>query len=104
MTELDFTIDTLGAGRHVSPMRAARFVAPGDEVLYHGGLAAIQPYLDHGERPPAFELAGPRRELFFQPGTDLRAGIVTCGGPSSGSLGTAAPAGSSGSGTTWRCL
>lgn len=25
-------------------------------------------------------MAGPRRALFFQPGADLRAGIVTCGG------------------------
>ena len=80
MTDLDFTIATLGEGRYASPMRASQFVAAGDEVLYHGNLAAIQPYLARGERPHAFELAGPRRELFFQPGTDLRAGIVTCGG------------------------
>ncbi len=80
MTDLDFTIDALGEGRYSSPMRASQFVAPGDEVLYHGNLAAIQPYLARSERPPAFELAGPRRDLFFQPGTDLRAGIVTCGG------------------------
>ncbi len=80
MTDLDFTIATLGEGRYASPMRASQFVAAGDEVLYHGNLAAIQPYLARGERPPAFELAGPRRDLFFQPGTDLRAGIVTCGG------------------------
>jgi len=80
MTDLDFTIDRLGEARYASPMRARQFVAEGSEVLYHGSLAAIQPYLDRGERPPAFELAGPRRALFFQPGTDLRAGIVTCGG------------------------
>ena len=80
MTDLDFTIDTLGAPRFTSPMHALRFAAADDEVLYHGSLAAIQPLLDRGERPPAFELAGPRRDLFFQPGTDLRAGIVTCGG------------------------
>jgi len=80
MTKLDFTIDTLGPARYASPMAAMRFMAPGEEVLYHGSLAALQPYLEAGTRPPAFELAGPRRELFFQPGTDLRAGIVTCGG------------------------
>lgn len=80
MSNLDFRIEQLGAGRFISPMRSVSFVAPGEDVLYAGSMAAIEPYLDRGERPPAFELAGPRQQLFFKPGTDLRAGIVTCGG------------------------
>ena len=34
MTDLDFTIDTLGAPRFTSPMHALRFAAADDEVLY----------------------------------------------------------------------
>jgi 6-phosphofructokinase 1 len=76
---LDFGIMRLGDPHQPSPMRSVQFVADGEKVLYHGDLAEIRTYLDRGEEPPCFEKAGPREQLFFNP-TDLRCGIVTCGG------------------------
>jgi len=46
-----------------------------------GGRVLIDPVTRPGDegQHPAFELAGPRREIFFDP-SKVRAGIVTCGG------------------------
>jgi 6-phosphofructokinase 1 len=77
--ELDFRIERLGEPRNLSPMRSVQFVADSEQVLYHGDLADIRSFLAQGEDPPFFEKAGPREQLFFDP-TDLRCGIVTCGG------------------------
>jgi 6-phosphofructokinase 1 len=65
-------ITSLGEARHPSPL--SRFVSDDMSVPEHiiRGLPAPQP-------EGAFELAGPRAKLFFDP-TRTRAGIVTCGG------------------------
>jgi 6-phosphofructokinase 1 len=55
------------------------FVDEDDHVLYHNNLRIIQKYLDAGETPPFFEKAGPRENIYFNP-SELRCGIVTCGG------------------------
>jgi 6-phosphofructokinase 1 len=39
----------------------------------------LEPFLEAGQIPPSFELAGSRSQLFFDP-TVLTCGIVTCGG------------------------
>jgi 6-phosphofructokinase 1 len=75
----DFRVKRLGECAHASPMHGVRFVADGEHVLLDSSLDALRPYLDAGETPPAFETAGPRESLFFDPGR-AAAGIVTCGG------------------------
>src|SRR5512139_1291675 len=75
----DFEIQRLGECRIPSPMPAAQFVSDDERVLYHVTLGEIQRYLDSGQQPPAFEMAGPRQQIFFDP-SKLKCGIVTCGG------------------------
>jgi 6-phosphofructokinase 1 len=48
-------------------------------VLAFSRLDALRPYLEAGQELPTFEVAGPRRRIFFDP-TRVTAGIVTCGG------------------------
>jgi 6-phosphofructokinase 1 len=75
----DFHIQTLGECRIPSPMQAVFFVGEAERVLYHGTLADIQVCLDSHLQPPAFEMAGPREKIFFDP-SKLKCGVVTCGG------------------------
>ncbi len=79
LSAADFAVARLGAGTVASPMRGVRFVGDDEHVLYDANLAALRPYLDAGAAPPAFELAGPRPRLVFDPAVTA-AGIVTCGG------------------------
>jgi 6-phosphofructokinase 1 len=55
------------------------FIDEDDHVLYDINLRIIQRYLNAGQTPPFFEKAGPREKIYFNP-SDLRCGIVTCGG------------------------
>jgi 6-phosphofructokinase 1 len=59
-------------------MSGVRFVGE-EHVLYDSDLNAIRRYLDAGNEPPRFEVAGPRKKIFFDP-SKLACGIVTCGG------------------------
>ncbi|MBO1436793.1 ATP-dependent 6-phosphofructokinase [Meiothermus sp. CFH 77666] len=68
-------IPILGPARFQSPLQNQRdvFVEDNSRVL----LASM---LDELQNPPAtFELAGPRRQIFFNP-AEIACGIVTCGG------------------------
>jgi 6-phosphofructokinase 1 len=75
----EFAVSRLGECELASPMQGVRFVADGEHVLYESSLAALRPYLDAGDAPPAFEMSGPRERLLFDPARAV-AGIVTCGG------------------------
>jgi len=75
----DFIIPRLGDCAIPSPMRGVRFTGDGEHVLFHGDLGKIRQYLAAGSEPPAFELAGPREKIFFDP-AELACGMVTCGG------------------------
>ncbi len=75
----DFEIQTLGECPIPSPMQTPQFVGDEERILYHAALSDIQEYLGSGEQPPSFEMAGPRRQIFFDP-SKLKCGIVTCGG------------------------
>ena len=75
----DFEIQSLGECRILSPMTAANFVEDEERALYHGTVAGIKEFINSGQQPPAFEMAGPRKRIFFDP-SDLKCGIVTCGG------------------------
>lgn len=74
-------VATLGPCRFPSPLqeRQERFVDDTHRVLVFAHTAALHPLLEAGQELPAFELAGPRAEIFFAPDT-LTCGLVTCGG------------------------
>ena len=78
-SNLDFEVARLGECRIPSPMSGVHFVDTDEAVLYHSNLRPIKACLDAGNKPPSFEIAGPRRQIYFDP-SKLKAGIVTCGG------------------------
>ena len=55
------------------------FVDDSQSVLVDIHPEEIEAYLQKGERPPTFELAGPRKNIYFDP-SKLRCALVTCGG------------------------
>ncbi|WP_432798462.1 ATP-dependent 6-phosphofructokinase [Poriferisphaera sp. WC338] len=83
-----FIVQTLGECRFDSPisdwlLKRAAF-KPGigvhDRMLFHDHLSTITEYASlELDQIPSFEVAGPRRKLYFDP-AQTRAGIVTCGG------------------------
>jgi 6-phosphofructokinase 1 len=88
MAELaDLHITRLGEPRYESPLSAfvqdrrtnEHYVAEDDRVLYHDTVSDLVGRVGAAGVWPSFEPGGPRRELFFAPGT-TKVGIVTCGG------------------------
>lgn len=83
----DFSIRRLGEPQLKSPMTLshvmddliANFVGDRERILYDDSLEAIRNYFDAGMEPPAFEAAGPRDRIYFNP-KSVTAAIVTCGG------------------------
>lgn len=77
----DLVVQTLGACRIPSPLqcRGWPFVDESRRILVCSDLRELRMVLESGRQPPAFEPAGPRSEIYFEPGT-LTCGIVTCGG------------------------
>jgi hypothetical protein len=47
--------------------RGQRFIDETSRVLVSADTRELQPFLETGRMPPAFELAGPRAQLFFEP-------------------------------------
>jgi 6-phosphofructokinase 1 len=75
----DFDIDVLGECHIASPLHTTRFVDTSKRLLFRTDIDELRERFRAGIDPPAFELAGPRRRIYFDPAT-LRCGIVTCGG------------------------
>jgi 6-phosphofructokinase 1 len=81
----DLGIDILGECIHPSPLEhrldqsTIHYVGKADRVLLRDRLSQVLEHHDDLEHAPAFELAGPRHAIFFDPAR-LRCGIVTCGG------------------------
>ncbi len=90
-TEEDLKVDTLGPAAIPSPLelstimgdRIANFVADSETVLYSLDRKWTAERLQRGEWLPAFEKAGPREKIYFEPAKS-RAAVVTCGGLSPG--------------------
>jgi 6-phosphofructokinase 1 len=83
---IDTTIPTLGPPKVPSPIKRGEkgelkrsFVNDTDKVVMDVDLNNITEIIQKGQRLPAFELAGPREKLYFDP-SKLRCGLVTCGG------------------------
>ena len=85
VTAEDVAIKDLGKCLLPSPVAAhlgagaMHFVGEADKVLVNDCLSDLGAHAGRLGALPAFELAGPRNKIFFDPRT-LRAGIVTCGG------------------------
>ena len=80
--KVDTKIDSVGEAKIDSPLietQNENFVTENDRVLVKIALKAIKDAIAKGEEPESFELAGPRRKIYFDP-TKLRCAIVTCGG------------------------
>lgn len=76
-----FDIPVLGAPRRTNPIALRgdiRFVSDDERLLYDPHFSASEGCPSQAE-PVGFEVAGPRREIFFDP-EHTRAAIVTCGG------------------------
>ena len=74
-------VSTLGPCGFRSPLheRQEHFVDDNHRVLVSADTVELQAFLETGQEPPAFEVAGPRAGIFFAP-ENLTCGIVTCGG------------------------
>jgi 6-phosphofructokinase 1 len=77
--DLDLTIERLGACRIPSPVSVGHFTQDNENVLFQVTLPDIETCLAAGKKPSAFEQAGPREKIYFDP-SKLKCGIVTCGG------------------------
>ncbi len=77
----DLEVARLGEARIPSPLRGSgtRFVDDTNKVLACSEAGEAESRRGRGESLPAFEAAGPRSDLFFDPDT-TGCGIVTCGG------------------------
>lgn len=75
----DFTIRRLGEGRYDSPLTVSRYVDETDRIAYHAHVDSLFACGTEPSQVLAFDEAGPRRKLFFDPRT-VTCGIVTCGG------------------------
>lgn len=85
VTRSDVRIRDLGRCTYPSPVAshlgdsAMVYVGAADQVLVNDQLSQLPRDPEALAALPAFELAGPRNRIFFDP-TKVRAGIVTCGG------------------------
>jgi 6-phosphofructokinase 1 len=78
-TTPDFTTDSMGECTVASPLRTAHFMDTSKRLLFRADIDELRAQVQAGVDPAAFELAGPREQIYFNPG-ELRCGIVTCGG------------------------
>ncbi len=83
---IDTAIPTLGPLRVPSPIKRGEkgelrrsFVNDTDKVVMDVDLNHINKMIQEEQNLPAFEMAGPREKLYFDP-SKLRCGLVTCGG------------------------
>ncbi|MBU0733794.1 MAG: ATP-dependent 6-phosphofructokinase [Proteobacteria bacterium] len=77
--DLDLKVSRLGECRITSPMSTGYFVDDCERVLFHSTKKEAEAVLKMGKALPSFEMAGPRKKIYFDP-SKLKCGIVTCGG------------------------
>jgi 6-phosphofructokinase 1 len=73
------TVFNLGECRYESPLRIPQFIEEGSGILYDVRLEDLQSSLRAKKEIVAFENAGPRKRIYFNP-SETTAAIVTCGG------------------------
>jgi 6-phosphofructokinase 1 len=82
ITHAELAVRTLGEPNHRSPLPMSRMQSDGLPDFVPEDVRVLVETRVRAGRPPsdlAFELAGPRERLFFDP-SRARAAIVTCGG------------------------
>ena len=81
LTTLQTEIAHLGKPSFTNPLDETydHFVNDEDTILTCSTTSSLNEYLAKAESPPAFEQAGPRKQIFFEP-SQVNCGIVTCGG------------------------
>ncbi|MEN7546937.1 ATP-dependent 6-phosphofructokinase [Rapidithrix thailandica] len=85
--KLDLTIPSLGPCHVDSPLKLSKqkgistfnYSDDTQKILYDTSLKNFEACLAKGEAPLAFEKAGPREKIYFDP-SKTKAAIVTCGG------------------------
>ncbi|MBA2882326.1 6-phosphofructokinase 1 [Desulfosalsimonas propionicica] len=84
--DMDTRIDTLGEAKIESPIakelngsRQEIFKDDNERVLIELEAKKITEAIQEGTTPPSFELAGPRKKIYFDP-SKLKCALVTCGG------------------------
>ena len=78
-SDLDLRIQSVGECRVPSHMSGIEFAKEDERVLFHSDPKEIQDYLCKEKDPPSFEMAGPRKAVYFDH-SKLRCAVVTCGG------------------------
>ncbi len=85
-TAFDTTIPVLGENTIPSPIQQAKpaasgdsFISDADRVLIDVNLNTARQRFEASGEIPAFELAGPRNRIYFDP-SKLKCALVTCGG------------------------
>ncbi|MBN2497923.1 MAG: ATP-dependent 6-phosphofructokinase [Deltaproteobacteria bacterium] len=81
LPDADFStaIESLGECTIASPVKYKRFISDEERVLYDLDHERIRARMQSEGRALAFERAGPRERIYFDP-ANVKAGIVTCGG------------------------
>lgn len=77
--DFDFRVETLGNASVASPVRGRDFVEDDEQITFASQVRNIHMLLAKAKAFPAFQKAGPRRNIFHDPGRS-RAAVVTCGG------------------------
>ena len=85
-SDIDTKIPILGKPKIPSPIQqtdrgsySKNFVSDNKQVLIDVDLSRVTKAIKNGDKLSAFELAGPRKQIYFDP-SKLRCALVTCGG------------------------
>ncbi|MCD6184402.1 MAG: ATP-dependent 6-phosphofructokinase [Deltaproteobacteria bacterium] len=83
---LDTTIQTLGATKVNSPLCKSKdikwerdFISDDNKIVIDVFRHNLSRIIKEGKEPPAFEMAGQREKIYFDP-SKLKCAVVTCGG------------------------
>lgn len=83
---VDTTISVLDEPKIPSPLlsdcksdHGNFFIEEDNRVLIHVNETIVNDMMREGKKPPSFEVAGPRRKIYFDP-SKLKCALVTCGG------------------------
>lgn len=77
--KFSFVVQSLGRCHFESPVQGRTFVDDTENISFASQVKNINALQLAGGNFPAFQKAGPRKKIFFDP-TKTKAGIVTCGG------------------------
>ncbi len=77
----DFSISNLGKPEKNSPLIKEKelFVSETQKITYSADIEEISSFIKQGKELPCFEMAGPRKKIFFD-SEKINCAIVTCGG------------------------